>query len=558
MKSKADIVKTLIGPPEDDGQGPWQSDWSWRDIPAGILGATSGAGNALYNIGASLAPFEFNDASQSAGGQAGFSARVPPAITGAIDAFQGLKEASPVGYVPDIRNPEVQNDARNALMTIYGGNALNPLRGRAVTSSMGALAHDLRPPLVDTVSTGMQHSGPWEPGQQMRAYHGTSSMQDFDKFNRPPWMSDVPDVANSAAYPDIPPDIEWTRNQGPARVFPLDIAPKNPYVIDYNAAGDPLKAAAERHGYEWTGLEDPQSLAARNGHDFVMYENTGEDFGVRKPHRQIVPLQPNTVRSATTGEILFSDTGRPSLLGSALASSDQSQGITAYHGSPHDFDKFSLDYVGTGEGNQARGYGMYFASAEPVGKYYKEALAPGGGHMYQVRINAPEERFMDTDKPLSAQSQFIQNALMSDRVRDVIRAQHSIQDLGGRYLVKGPSGSASTTNLAEAQKWLEDDLANADIRRSYADDNAPYLIANNYGDPKAMTEALRDSGVAGTKYLDEHSRLAQDGLKSHNYVVFDDSLIEILKKYGLVGGTLGAGNALSNSDFNSAAYPTGY
>lgn len=46
-------------------------------------------------------------------------------------------------------------------------------------------------------------------------------------------------------------------------------------------------------------------------------------------------------------------------------------GITAYHGSPYDFDKFQLDKIGTGEGAQAYGHGLYFTDSEDIAKFYK-------------------------------------------------------------------------------------------------------------------------------------------------------------------------------------------
>ena len=46
-----------------------------------------------------------------------------------------------------------------------------------------------------------------------------------------------------------------------------------------------------------------------------------------------------------------------------------------YHGSPHDFDKFSLDKIGTGEGEQAYGHGLYFAENPKVAEGYSTALA---------------------------------------------------------------------------------------------------------------------------------------------------------------------------------------
>ena len=70
------------------------------------------------------------------------------------------------------------------------------------------------------------------------------------------------------------------------------------------------------------------------------------------------------------------------LLGAAKqavkASSDAgllSPGIRAYHGSPHDFDRFSTDFGFSGEGAQAYGPGLYFAESEKVARSYRDSLA---------------------------------------------------------------------------------------------------------------------------------------------------------------------------------------
>ena len=47
------------------------------------------------------------------------------------------------------------------------------------------------------------------------------------------------------------------------------------------------------------------------------------------------------------------------------------RGIRAYHGSPHEFEKFDTSKIGTGEGAQAFGHGLYFAEAEPVAQSYR-------------------------------------------------------------------------------------------------------------------------------------------------------------------------------------------
>jgi hypothetical protein len=50
-------------------------------------------------------------------------------------------------------------------------------------------------------------------------------------------------------------------------------------------------------------------------------------------------------------------------------------GITAFHGSPHKFSKFDMSKIGTGEGAQAYGHGLYFAEKQGVAKDYKERLS---------------------------------------------------------------------------------------------------------------------------------------------------------------------------------------
>jgi hypothetical protein len=146
-------------------------------------------------------------------------------------------------------------------------------------------------------------------------------------------------------------------------------------------------------------------------------------------------------------------------------------GIRAFHGSPHDFEQFDLSKIGTGEGAQAYGHGLYFAENPQTAQAYRDALEqakgpkayantlltqadgdfdkaiamarspeqrttsagrtygedaiahlealksgvtpPGTGKMYEVAINADPEHFLDWDKPLSEQSPKVQEALQS-------------------------------------------------------------------------------------------------------------------------------------------------
>ena len=56
----------------------------------------------------------------------------------------------------------------------------------------------------------------------------------------------------------------------------------------------------------------------------------------------------------------------------------------AYHGTPHVFDTFSVDKIGTGEGNQVHGWGLYFAKKRDVAEFYRNALTESKEGIVQV------------------------------------------------------------------------------------------------------------------------------------------------------------------------------
>lgn len=61
----------------------------------------------------------------------------------------------------------------------------------------------------------------------------------------------------------------------------------------------------------------------------------------------------------------------------------------AYHGSPYRFDKFSTENIGTGEGAQAFGHGLYFASRKEVADHYKSVL---GGWDFGYTTDAAKQK----------------------------------------------------------------------------------------------------------------------------------------------------------------------
>lgn len=66
--------------------------------------------------------------------------------------------------------------------------------------------------------------------------------------------------------------------------------------------------------------------------------------------------------------------GLPAEMLGAMAQGTQSP-ATVFHGTPHLFNKFDASKIGTGEGAQAFGHGLYLAEAKDVAKGYQEATS---------------------------------------------------------------------------------------------------------------------------------------------------------------------------------------
>jgi N12 class adenine-specific DNA methylase/predicted RNA methylase len=94
---------------------------------------------------------------------------------------------------------------------------------------------------------------------------------------------------------------------------------------------------------------------------------------VRRVIRQLgfkLRLSDNDVRELVASALRFV-TKKPDrtaiLSGTAL--------LSAWHGTPHDFDEFSLDKIGSGEGAQAFGWGLYFTGRREIAEHYRRNLS---------------------------------------------------------------------------------------------------------------------------------------------------------------------------------------
>jgi hypothetical protein len=170
---------------------------------------------------------------------------------------------------------------------------------------------------------------------------------------------------------------------------------------------------------------------------------------------------------------------------------------------------------------------------EPVKRAWLAALDEGkrfkvskpDGSMYEVNINANPDDFLDWDKPLSEQG---------EKVRSAFKELNHYSPSSDKLPTETIPGTGIEPTGASMHQWLANRVKSqpADYHGNWAD----FLDKSAAG--QYASQEMRDAGIPGIKYLDAGSRSAGDG--SRNYVVFDDKLIEIVKKYGLAA-TLGAG-----------------
>jgi hypothetical protein len=245
------------------------------------------------------------------------------------------------------------------------------------------------------------------------------------------------------------------------------------------------------------------------------------------------------------------------------------ESIKAFHGSPHTFDAFDSSKIGTGEGAQAYGHGLYFAESPGVAKSYQEQLSAGRGagtadvaarildaasgdkaealrivaqrrkignmpdaqqhwdavqqvleggdprgSLYDVTLAPEPEDFLHWDKPLSEQSAGVREKI------DSLRYPNGplTTPMGLKYEER--SGADIYHAVADALRWKAD------------------------SGPEAASAALRDAGIPGIRYLDAGSRGSGDG--THNIVLFDPAQARIDARNGQPVGqqqleTLGGG-----------------
>jgi hypothetical protein len=252
--------------------------------------------------------------------------------------------------------------------------------------------------------------------------------------------------------------------------------------------------------------------------------------------------------------------------------------LTVYHGSPAKFSRFDRTKIGSGEGAQAYGYGHYVAESPDVARRYQMGLTQAKG-----------EEVLYKNKPLTDLYSQIENKSMklSGKAADI--ENQKLQLVEHMMLDKPPqelSPYAKETGFDQSViDWLERDVAkNTQIPGAFYEIDLPdeqiarmldydkllkdqpqeiqnaikplieqtaksfpairenqeltgYGLLQAYkghrgGNAEAVSEALREAGIPGIRYLDDGSRGAGKG--TQNFVVFpgNEDLLTILRRNG--------------------------
>ena len=273
-----------------------------------------------------------------------------------------------------------------------------------------------------------------------------------------------------------------------------------------------------------------------------------------------------TVKPNAATQTFHGAEGSPTVIGPAAFS------IGAYHGTPHKVDKFSLDKIGTGEGAQAYGWGLYFAEKESIARNYRDNLsgnykrtgvfanpwnAPrrfGSGWIVETNNGRGHAVFPSKKKALEFKAQ-----------KDFeINEANENKPLGNLYTVTldvnhedlldwdAPFGNQSEEVQgilksigAELPEWFHDDLMD-NLNSEWSELSGRQILLSLQkiaseealaGDEsmggdhaKEASEYFARKGIPGIRYLDGNSRTEGEGF--YNYVMFDESKIQITHDNG--------------------------
>lgn len=224
-----------------------------------------------------------------------------------------------------------------------------------------------------------------------------------------------------------------------------------------------------------------------------------------------------------------------------------------YHGTPYDFDDFDFTKIGTGEGAQVFGWGIYFTETRAVAQFYKDSVTQisvdrkfedlilkYGSDIYYafglIKRGGSKDYVFDVISKDSPSPGNIKARLIITAAKALVKMRNKlIADGKGKiFTVEIPHNDADYLLWDEQMEDQSPKVLKAfdDLTKKFDGLVSSFNGGNFYqnlsivlgGDKKASLE-LVSRGICGVKYLDAASK--EHG-GSYNYVIFDRKYIKII------------------------------
>ena len=228
-----------------------------------------------------------------------------------------------------------------------------------------------------------------ENGKPLVVYHGSPNkgIQIFDKnrignrdngfFGKGFYFTPKDYIAEGYTNTnDIYPDFNNQGNEG--EVYPVYLAVENPKYVRDIAEGTIDTEELIQQGYDgvivYSFEEYPESV--RESDPYVK-ETIEEAKGYKNTWWQLKTFDDEVIGRKYIDEIIVFEPEQIKSVynrGSWDARNDNIYYQRAYAGSRVDYDKPSLEAIGSGEGNQAHGWGLYYALDKDVAEKYRKSF----------------------------------------------------------------------------------------------------------------------------------------------------------------------------------------
>ena len=232
-------------------------------------------------------------------------------------------------------------------------------------------------------------------------------------------------------------------------------------------------------------------------------------------------------------------------LNQAYAESLQPVGMTVWHGSPYKFTQFDPTKIGSGEGAQTYGHGLYVAENPSVAKSYAENVKDMDSIQALNKRLSQLNKVMDEDSVYPGayrkfKSEKGQKA--SDEYDHIMEMRNQkVSDKGNLYKIDLPDEHIEKMldwdkPFANQPKNVKEALKESGIYKQYKANQSDFtspqatrginmrgenihaFIEHIAGSPEKAAQMLKDMGIPGIKYLDATSRDVRKGTR--NMVIF--------------------------------------